>query len=131
MDTVIERCCGLDVHKDTVVACVRTTVEGGKRNQETKTFGTTTTELLKLRDWITACKVTLVGMESTSVYWKPIFYILEDEVECWLLNARHMHNVPGRKTDIGDAEWIAQLLEHGLVRPSFVPPKPIRELRNL
>ena len=131
MDTVIERCCGLDVHKDTVVACVRTTVEGGKRNQETKTFGTTTTELLKLRDWITACKASLVGMESTSVYWKPIFYILEDEVECWLLNARHMHNVPGRKTDIGDAEWIAQLLEHGLVRPSFVPPKPIRELRNL
>lgn len=74
---------------------------------------------------------SLFTMESTSVYWKPIFYILEDGVECWLLNARHMHNVPGRKTDIGDAEWIAQLLEHGLVRPSFVPPKPIRELRNL
>ena len=131
MDRVVERCCGLDVHKDTVVACVRTPGKGGKRHQEVKTFGTTTASLLELRDWLTAERVTLVGMESTGVYWKCPFYILEDALECWLLNARHLRNVPGRKTDVGDAEWICQLVEHGLVRPSFVPPKPIRELRNL
>jgi transposase len=131
MDTVVERCCGLDVHKDTVVACVRTPGGGGKRQQEVRTFGTTTAELLKLRDWLVAENVATVGMESTGVYWKCAYYLLEDATECWLLNARHMRNVPGRKTDVGDAEWICQLVEHGLVRPSFVPPKPIRELRNL
>ena len=131
MDRVVERCCGLDVHKDTVVACVRTPGEGGKRRQEVRTFGTTTAQLLALRDWLVAERVTLVGMESTGVYWKCPYYVLEDALECWLLNARHLRNVPGRKTDVGDAEWICQLVEHGLVRPSFVPPKPIRELRNL
>ena len=131
MDTVVERCSGLDVHKDTVVACVRRPGEGGKRHQEVRTFGTTTKELLRLRDWLVAEKVTVVGMESTGVYWKSPYYLLEDATECWVLNARHMRNVPGRKTDVGDAEWICQLVEHGLVRPSFVPPKPIRELRNL
>jgi len=131
MDRVVERCCGLDVHKDTVVACVRTPGEGGKRHQEVRTFGTTTAALLSLRDWLVAERVSLVGMESTGVYWKCPYYVLEDDVECWLLNARHLRNVPGRKTDVGDAEWICQLVEHGLVRPSFVPPKPIRELRNL
>jgi transposase len=131
MDTVVERCCGLDVHKDTVVACVRTPGEGGRRHQEVRTFGTTTTKLLELRDWLVAEQVSLVGMESTGVYWKPVYYVLEDGLECWLLNARHLRNVPGRKTDVGDAAWICQLVEHGLVRPSFVPPKPIRELRNL
>jgi len=131
MDRVVERCCGLDVHKDTVVACVRTPGEGGKRRQEVRTFGTTTAQLLALRDWLVAERVSLVGMESTGVYWKCPFYVLEDAVECWLLNARHLRNVPGRKTDVGDAEWICQLVEHGLVRASFVPPKPIRELRNL
>ena len=131
MDQVVERCSGLDVHKDTVVACVRTPGGGGKRRQEVRTFGTTTVALLALRDWLVAERVTLVGMESTSVFWKPIYYVLEEELECWLLNARHLRNVPGRKTDVGDAEWICQLVEHGLVRPSFVPPKPIRELRNL
>jgi transposase len=131
MDRIVERCCGLDVHKDTVVACVRTAGEGGKRRQEVRTFGATTAALLALRDWLVAERVSLVGMESTGVYWKCPYYVLEDDIECWLLNARHLRNVPGRKTDVGDAEWICQLVEHGLVRPSFVPPKPIRELRNL
>lgn len=131
MDRVVERCGGLDVHKDTVVACVRTPGERGTRHQQVRTFGTTTGQLLVLRDWLVAERVSVVGMESTSVYWKPVYYLLEDAMECWLLNARHMRNVPGRKTDVGDAEWICQLVEHGLVRPSFVPPKPIRELRNL
>ena len=131
MDTLVERCCGLDVHKDTVVACVRTPGKGGARNQEVRTFGTTTAELLELRDWLVEKRVSLVGMESTGVYWKCPYYVLEDDIECWLLNARHLKNVPGRKTDVGDAEWICKLVEHGLVRPSFVPPKPIRELRNL
>lgn len=131
MDMVVERCCGLDVHKDTVVACVRTPGKGGKRHQETRTFGTMTTDLLALRDWLVAMEVTLIGMESTGIYWKPVFYVLEDATECWVLNARHLRNVPGRKTDVADAEWICQLVEHGLVRPSFVPPKEIRELRDL
>ncbi len=131
MDVLIERCAGLDVHKDTVTACVRLPGEGGGRAQEIHEFGTTTAELLALRDWLSAYGVTAVGMESTGVYWKPVYYVLEDAFTCHLLNARHLKNVPGRKTDVKDAEWIAQLVEHGLVRPSFVPPKPIRELRNL
>ncbi len=131
MDVVVERCAGLDVHKDTVVACVRTPGKGGSREQTTRTFKTMTVDLIALHDWLVAMGVTLVGMESTGVYWKPVFYVLEDDIECWLLNARHLRNVPGRKTDVQDAEWICQLVEHGLVRPSFVPPKPIRELRDL
>ena len=131
MDTLIERCGGLDVHKDTVVACVRVPARGGGREQSIQTFGTTTAQLLALRDWLVAQGVTRVGMESTGVYWKPVYYVLEDALECLLLNARHLRNVPGRKTDVADAAWICQLVEHGLVRPSFVPPKSIRELRNL
>jgi transposase len=126
---MVQRCAGIDVHKDTVVTCVRTPGADGQREVVTKTFGTVTAELLALREWLVAMGVTLVGMESTGVYWRPVFYMLEDVTECWLLNARHMRNVPGRKTD--DSAWICQLVEHGLVRPSFVPPKPIRELRNL
>lgn len=127
------RCAGLDVHKDTVVACVRTPPERGEeeRRSEIRTFGTFTSELLELRDWLTERGVTRVAMESTGVYWRPVFYLLEDAVECWLVNAQHMRNVPGRKTDVADALWIAQLLECGLLRPSFVPPPPIRELRSL
>jgi transposase len=131
MDTVVERCAGLDVHKDTVAACVRFPGPSGERAQEVHTFGTTTTELLALRDWLVAHGVTLAGMESTGIYWRPVYYVLEDAFECWVLNARHLRNVPGRKTDVRDAEWICQLVEHGLVRPSFVPPPQIRELRNL
>jgi transposase len=131
MDTVIERCAGLDVHKDSVTACVRLPAAGGGREQVLATFGTTTAELLGMRDWLLAYGVTVVGMEATGVYWKPVYYVLEDALQCWLLNARHLHHVPGRKTDVKDAEWICQLVEHGLVRPSFVPPPAIRELRNL
>jgi len=127
----MERCAGLDVHKDTVAACVRFPGPSGERAQEVHTFGTTTTELLALRDWLVAHGVTLAGMESTGIYWRPVYYVLEDAFECWVLNARHLRNVPGRKTDVRDAEWICQLVEHGLVRPSFVPPREIRELRNL
>src|SRR5215207_7906344 len=128
---IVERCAGLDVHKASITACVRTPGEGGEPHQEVRKFSATTRGLLQLRDWLASFAVTLVGMEATGVYWKPVYYILEDDFELWLLNARHLKNVPGRKTDVKDAEWICQLVEHGLVRPSFVPPKEIRELRNL
>ena len=131
METLVERCAGLDVHKDSVAACVRVPDPGGGRQQIIQTFGTTTADVLALRDWLAAYGVTVVGMEATGVYWKPVYYLLEDAFECRLFNARHLRNVPGRKTDVADAAWICQLLEHGLVRPSFVPPKAIRELRNL
>jgi transposase len=130
MDRVVERCCGLDVHKASVTACARVAA-GGEGRREIREFATTTRGLLLLRDLLASLGVTLVGMEATGVYWKPIYYMLEDDFECWLLNARHLKNVPGRKTDVKDAEWICQLVEHGLVRSSFVPPKEMRELRNL
>ncbi len=131
MDVVVERCAGLDVHKDVVVACVRYPGPDGERMTETASFSAFTADLLALRDWLLTSGVTRVAMEATGVYWKPVFYVLEDAMECWLLNARHMRNVPGRKTDVGDAEWICQLTEHGLVRPSFVAPQEIRDLREL
>ena len=131
MERYLERCAGLDLHKDIIAACVGVPGDNGERSIYQHEFGTTTRELLGLRDWLSSYGVTVVGMEATGVYWKAPFYILEESFECWLLNARHMHNVPGRKTDVADAAWICQLVEHGLVRPSFVPPKPIRELRNL
>jgi transposase len=131
MDVVVERCAGIDVHKDMVAVCVRVPGPDGERVAELAEFSTFTGELLALRDWLVAHGVTRVGMEATGVYWKPVFWVLEDAVECWLLNARHMRNVPGRKTDMADAEWICRLMEHGLVRASFVPPPEIRELRDL
>jgi transposase len=134
LERIVKRCAGLDVHKASVTACVRVAAaasEGEEPHQETRKFATTTGGLLELRDWLASLEVTLVGMEATGVYWKPVYYVLEDDFECWLLNARHLKNVPGRKTDVKDAEWICQLVEYGLVRPSFVPPKEIRELRNL
>jgi transposase len=131
LETLIRRCAGLDVHKASVVACVRVIDDNGELLSFTRSFGTTTGDLLKLNDWLMSYDVTLVGMESTGVYWKPVYTLLETEFECWLLNAQHLHNVPGRKTDVGDAAWIAQLVAHGLVRPSFVPPKEIRELREV
>ena len=132
MDRLVERCAGLDVHKASVTACVRiATGEGEGPRQEIREFAATTQGLLLLRDWLASFEVTLVGMEATGVYWKPVYYMLEGDFECWLLNARHLKNVPGRKTDVQDAAWICQLVEYGLVRPSFVPPKEIRELRNL
>jgi transposase len=131
MDQLIERCCGLDVHRDTVAACVRVPGPNAKRQQEVRTFGTTANELLALRDWLEAHKVTDVAMESTGVYWKPVFYVLEEAFACLLVNATHIKQVPGRKTDVKDCVWIAQCLECGLLRGSFVPPAPIRELRDL
>lgn len=130
MDTLVERCAGLDVHKAQVTATVRI-VEGREVRQDTQTFGTTTRGLLALHDWLVSWQVTRVGMEATGVYWKPVYYALEDSFQTWLLNAQHLRNVPGRKTDVADSAWIAQLVAHGLVRPSFVPEKRIRELRDL
>lgn len=126
-----ERCAGLDVHKKTVTATVRVPGRDGGRRQDTATFKTTATQLMALAEWLAGFDVTLVGMESTGVYWKPVLYQLEERFECWLLNARHMKNVPGRKTDVGDSAWIARLVEQGLVRPSFVPPREVRDLRDL
>jgi transposase len=131
MERLIERCCGLDVHRDTVVACVRVPGPNGQRQQEVRTFGTTAAELLALRDWLEAHGVTDVAMESTGIYWRPVFYVLEEAFTCLLVNAAHIKQVPGRKTDVKDCVWIAQCLEHGLLRGSFVPPAPIRELRDL
>jgi transposase len=119
MERVIERCCGLDVHKKTVAACVRVPGANGARVQHVRTFGTTAGELLALRDWLEAHGVTHVAMESTGVYWRPVFYVLEEAFTCLLANAAHIARVPGRKTDVQDCQWIAQLLEHGLIRGSF------------
>jgi transposase len=131
MDTLVERCGGLDVHKAQVTATVRIDEHATPREQHTRTFSTTTRGLLALADWLASWRVTRVGMEATGVYWKPVYYALEDTFDTWLLNAQHLKNVPGRKTDVADSVWIAQLVAHGLVRPSFVPPKQIRELRDL
>jgi len=131
MDTLYSACAGLDVHKKTVVACVRRRDGGGKTRSQTRTFGTTTAALLELSDWLSRSGVTHVAMESTGVFWKPIWNLLEGQFEILLVNAQHIKQVPGRKTDVKDAEWIAQLLQHGLLRGSFVPPTAQRELREL
>jgi transposase len=131
MDVLVERCAGLDVHQATVTVCIRYPGPRGQRAQAIQTFGTTTPDLLALRDWLEAYRVTHVAMESTGVYWKPVYYALEDRFTVLLVNAAHMANVPGRKTDVQDCAWIAQLLECGLLRGSFVPPPAIRELRDL
>jgi transposase len=131
MDRQLERCCGLDVHKETIAACVRLGGRSGHATQQVQTFRTTAADLVVLHDWLAAQGVTHVAMESTGVYWKPVFYALESDFTCLLVNAAHIKQVPGRKTDVQDCVWIAQLLEHGLLRGSFVPPVPIRELRDL
>ncbi|MFF3323088.1 IS110 family transposase [Streptomyces sp. NPDC002889] len=131
MDVVHERCAGIDIGKADVKVCVRVPGPGKRRRKEIRTFSTMTRDLLGMRDWLLAEQVTVVGMEATGSYWKPVFYLLENDIECWLLNARHMKNVPGRKTDVADSEWICRMVEHGLVRPSFVPPPAIRQLRDL
>ena len=131
MDVLIERCAGLDVHRDTVVATVRRPGPGGVRRSETRTFTTMTGQLETLADWLTEQKVTLAGMESTGIYWKPVYYVLEDRFPVWVINAEHLRNVPGRKTDVADSMWIAQLIEHGLVSPSFVPPRNVRLFRDV
>ena len=126
MRVVYEHCCGLDVHKKSVTGCI-ITPEG----KQTRTFGTMVRDLLELADWLNEHNVTHVAMESTGVYWKPVYNVLEEEFEVWVINARHIKNVPGRKTDVKDAEWIADLLRHGLVRASFIPDRPQRELREV
>lgn len=131
MERIVERCCGLDVGQKTVAACVRNPAPNGGRDEIIRTFDTMTGDLLALRDWLMGMGVTHVAMESTGVYWKPVYYVLEDAFTVLLVNAAHMKNVPARKTDVADCAWIAQLLEHGLLRGSFVPPPPIRELRDL
>lgn len=131
MEAIIERCCGIDVHKKTIVACLMTGKPHEKPQANIKTFSTMTCDLLACRDWLIAEGCTHVAMESTGVYWKPIFNILEDSMEVILANARNVKNVPGKKTDVKDCEWIAQLLRHGLIEGSFIPPKPIRQLRDL
>ena len=131
MDLVTLRCAGLDVHQATVVATVRIPDDQGGRRSVTETFGTMTADLLTLRDWLQAYGVTQVALESTGVYWKPVYYVLEDGFALILVDMHALKRVPGRKTDVIDSEWLAQLLECGLLKASFVPPPAIRELRDL
>src|SRR4051794_27006442 len=130
MDILHPCCAGLDVHKQKVVACVRK-LRGGKVHQEVRTYRTETNALLQMADWLTDEQVGAVAMESTGVYWKPIWNLFEGVFELLLVNPEHIKKVPGRKTDVKDAQWIAELLQHGLLKPSFVPPKPVRQLRDL
>jgi transposase len=131
MEVVVACCAGLDVHQASVVACVNSTGQGGRSRKEVRTFGTMRDDLIALRDWLKDAGATLVAMESTGVYWKPVYETLEDHFETIVVNAQHIKNVPGRKTDVKDCEWISDLLRHGLIRPGFVPPREIRELREL
>lgn len=131
METMVTRCAGIDVHQGTMVVTVRMPGDAGGRQVTTHTFGTMTSDLLAIRDWLQACGVTHVAMESTGVYWRPLYYVLEDHFTLLLVNMQHLKQVPGRKSDVRDSEWLAQLLECGLLRSSLVPPAPIRDLRDL
>jgi transposase len=131
MQVIYPRCAGLDVHSATVVACVMITAADGTVTKEIKTYGTMTKDLLELGDWLKSYQITHAAMESTGSYWKPVYNLLEGQMELLVVNAQHVKAVPGRKTDVLDAEWIADLLRHGLLRGSFIPPKPQRELREL
>ena len=131
MERQRERVAGLDVHRKTIAVCVRVPDAAGGRAQHIRTFGTTAVELLTLRDWLEAHRVSDGALESTGVYWKPVYYVLEESAECLLVNPQHVQKVPGRKTDVQDCVWLAELLEHGLLRGSFVPPPPQRDLRDL
>jgi transposase len=131
MEVLYPCCCGLDVHKKSITACVLRAQPGGTSRKEKRRFATFTRDLLQLGDWLRQCGVTHVAMEATGVYWKPVWNILEGQFEVLLVNAQHIKAVPGRKTDQKDSEWIADLLQHGLLRGSFVPPRPTRELRDL
>ncbi|HSN74796.1 MAG TPA: IS110 family transposase [Anaerolineae bacterium] len=131
MEVTFTHCAGLDVHKKTVVACCITPGLKGEKQTEIRTFGTMTVDLLALSDWLTSKQITHVAMESTGEFWKPIYNLLEGNFELLVVNAKHIKNVPGRKTDVKDAEWIAELLRHGLVRGSFIPPQAQRDLRDL
>ena len=131
MDVLYERCCGIDVHKKMVVACLITPDATGTPTKQTRTYGTMTADLLEMMDWLTDAGCTHVAMESTGVFWKPLYNLMEGTLEVLVVNAAHMKNVPGRKTDVKDAEWIADLLRLGLLRASFIPDRPQRELREL
>ena len=131
METIVACCAGLDVHQATVVACVITSSTGKRPKNEIRTFGTMHHELMQLREWLTLCGCSLVAMESTGVYWRPVFEMLEDYFDIIVGNAQHIKNVPGRKTDVKDSEWICDLARHGLIARSFVPPRAIRDLRDL
>ena len=131
MEVLYTHCCGIDVHKKSVSACVLTPGSGAEPQKQIRHYETTVPELLKLLDWLKECGVTHVAMESTGVYWKPVWNILEGQLEVLLVNAAHIKNVPGRKSDKADCSWIANLLRHGLLQASFVPPEPIRQLRDL
>src|SRR5438128_8604103 len=132
MEIVHTRCCGLDVHKKTVVACVLISQADGLIERQIRTFRTMTVDLLALADWLSSLNVTHVALESTGVYWRPVYNVLEDDQRTLLLvNPQHMRAVPGKKTDVKDAEWLADLLRHGLLRASFIPPAPIRVVREL
>ena len=131
MDVIVERVGALDVHKASVTGCVRVPDAAGGRVPHLAEFATTVRGLLALRDWLAAHRVTQVVMEATGVYWMPVWHLLEDDFELMLVNARHVKQVPGRKTDMSDAAWLCQLAEAGLLKANFVPPKPIRELRQL
>jgi transposase len=131
VNRLIERCSMLDVHKSQITACVRVPDGAGGRHQEVREFAATTAGLVTLADWLGSWGVTVVGMESTGIYWRAVYYLLEDEFDCRLYNARHLRHVPGRKSDVQDAEWGCQLIEHGLVAESFVPPREQRELRDV
>ena len=130
MQTLHKRCAGLDVHKSEVVACLRLVVRN-KVSREVRRFAATTRGLIELAEWLEAARCTHVAMEATGVYWKPVWHILEGRFALVLANAAHIKGVPGRKSDMNDATWIADLLAHGLIRASFVPPPPIQELRDL
>jgi len=131
MEIIYSRCAGLDVHKKTVVACRMRSGQNGQVEQETQTFGTKTVELLSLVDWLSEWELTHVAMESTGDYWKPVYNLLEGNFEVILVNAKHVHNVPGRKTDVNDGEWLAELMRYGLLKGSFIPPQGQRDLRDL
>src|SRR5688500_4428004 len=131
MEVIYPRCCGLDVHKKTVVACLLTPGADGKPTKQIRTFGTMTADLVALADWLAAAGWTHVVLESTGVYWKPIWNLLEQRVHLLLVNARHLQAVPGRTSDVRDSAWLAALLHHGLLRGSFVPDRAQRERREL
>jgi len=133
MDVIVERCAGVDLGKSECKVCIRIPGPGKRVHYEVRTFSTMSDDLLELRDWLLANGITRAGMEATASYWKSLFYLLEaaEGIEPWLLNAQHIKTVPGRKTDVKDCQWICRLVTHGLVRPSFVPPRDIRQLRDL
>src|SRR5688572_19595317 len=131
MEVVVECGCGLDVHRSTVVACVLQGAPGRKPKKVVRTFGTMQRDIEDLRTWLKSFDVTDVAMEGTGVYWMPVYALLEGHVDLWVVNARHVAKVPGRKTDVTDAQWLASLLRHGLLRKSFVPAKEIRAIRDV